>query len=497
MHHSKLANLTLLGLIACSSPDSSFKALQPDIAVAPGEIDFGSVVKLYEVTFEVQVLNAGRAPLDITEIALTDEINGEGIFTITGDADELGQNESLTVAVTFAPIEYLDYEANLVIASNDEDQPEITIPVSGRGSVGSTPDIVIDPASVTFEEVVSGETSGSFFTIKNRGDGPLNILDVAHTGPDVFSLVTDPTGVEIASGAEYTVVAQYSPTDGASGHTGGLIITSTDPDEAETEVVFIGGDGGGGYEFPVAVIDCDGIGIVHPPEVIVVDGTDSYDPKDPDGLNPVSYQWTLLSLPDLSRSELENDTDGAFEFVVDVAGYYDLQLIVTDSNGVVSEPATCQVDAVPAEELYVALSWDTGNSDLDLHLVPEGHSYFGCSDCFFGNPSPPTWASYGYGNPVYALDNQTGYGPENINVDGPSDMKYYIRVHYWADHGGGDTKASISIYVHGELLANLTEDMVDNDRWNVGYVSFLGGTGTFVEEGDVSESNKRSTGDCD
>ena len=483
-----IRSFALLGLMACSSPDSEFKALKPDIAVAPDAIDFGDVVKLYEVSFEVQVLNAGRAPLAIDDIALEDEVNGEGIFTLEGDAEELAPNDSLAVKITFAPEEYLDYEANLVIVSNDEDQPEISIPLTGSGTVGSTPDIVVDPGSVTFNEVAPGETSGGFFTIKNRGDGPLYILDVEMTGDEVFSLVTDPTDLEIASGAEYTVVAQYAPTDGASGHTGGLIITSTDPDEAQTEVVFIGGDGGDGYDFPVAVIDCESIGTIHPPDVVVVDGTGSYDPKNTDGLSPVTYQWTLLSMPELSGTALDNDTDGAFEFVVDVAGVYTLELVVTDSAGIESEPATCQINAVPAEELYVALSWDTGNSDVDLHLVPEGHRYFGEADCYFGNPSPSIWTTSGYGVPVYALDNQTGYGPENINVDSPADMSYYIRVHYWADRGGGDTKATVSIYVHGELLVTLTEDITENDRWNVGSVDMTGGAGVFTEEGDVSPS---------
>jgi uncharacterized protein YfaP (DUF2135 family) len=120
-------------------------------------------------------------------------------------------------------------------------------------------------------------------------------------------------------------------------------------------------------------------------------------------------------------------------------------------------------------------------------MVPQGHSMFGDGDCYFGNPSPSLWFTAGYGVPVYALDNQTGYGPENINVDDPVDMKYYVRVHYWADHGGGDTKATVSIYVHGELLVTLTEDLTDNDRWNVGYVDMTGGAGTFTEEGLVGE----------
>jgi hypothetical protein len=489
MNPIRFIPVAALATIACSTPDAEFKALKPDIAVAPGSIDFGRVVKLYEVTFEVQVLNAGRAPLEIDEITLQEHTGGEGVFVLEGGAEEVDSGDSTSLKITFNPAEYLDYAADLVILSNDEDQPEFRIPVTGTGTIGSTPDIHLEPGSVTFAGVASTETSGGFFTIKNKGDGPLHILDVAPVGDDFFTLVTDPDGLEIASGAEYTVVAQYSPTDGASGHTGGLIITSTDPDEAETEVVFIGGDGGDGYDFPVAIADCAGGGIVNPPDVIIMDGTESYDPKNDDGSRPVTFQWTLLSLPEISASVLDNDTDGAFEFVIDVAGDYDFQLVVTDSAGVDSEPTTCRVQAIPAEELYVAVSWDTGNSDVDLHMVPQGETFFGAGDCYYANPSPARWDTEGYGSPIYALDNQTGYGPENINVDDPVDMKYYIRVHYWADRGGGDTKATVSIYVNGELLETVTGDLTNDDRWNVGYVDMTGGVGVFTEEGTIADKD--------
>jgi len=492
---SAFSRLTLLGLVACSSPDSQFTKLYPDITVAPDAIDFGQVVKLYSVATELQILNAGRAPLDITSIALINEVHAEdgASIVIEGDPVELGPDGVLTVTVNFAPIEYLSYSADLVIESNDEINPIITIPINGSGIVGSTPDIDIDPQSVTFVlPPVTGESTSGHFTISNNGDGPLTILDMIQTGPDVYTLVTDAVGEVIPEGSEKLVVVEYTSNDPlASGHTGILIVQSTDPDEPEVPVVLIGGDGGGGYQFPVAIIDCESIGTVYPPEVIIVDGMDSYDPKDVEEDDPLTYAWTLTSKPDHSQSTIEYPSDPAFEFPVDLAGNYAMQLVVTDSNGISSDPAACVVQAIPSEELYVVLSWNKDQSDVDLHLVPEDTDtvnckFFGCCDCFYANQSPSNWSDLGFGSCVYALDNRSGYGPENVNVEDPDDREYHIRVHYWDDFGADEVKATVQVYLNRdpEPIAIITQDLTYNDKWKVGYVDFVDGVGAFVTGDD-------------
>ena len=146
-------------------------------------------------------------------------------------------------------------------------------------------------------------------------------------------------------------------------------------------------------------------------------------------------------------------------------------LIVTDWNGIKSEQTTCLVDIEPDEDLYVAMSWDTANTDLDLHMIPEGESMWGCNDCSWCNPDPDWFAAWG--NPVYALDNTSGYGPENINVDNPGPFQYDIKAHYWADRGGGATRVTISVYILGELTTTITKTMTSRQQWDVGHVSFV------------------------
>lgn len=496
---------TLLMLVplmaACGEPDTKIVALSPDIVVAPGEVDFGSIVKLYSVSTDVQILNTGRGALDIESIEL--EIAGgyDGVFAVTVDEDlsRIGPGGTAEVSVSFAPQNYVDYRARLLITSDDGDQPVLAVPINGSGVVGSTPDINLSANSIDFGTVTTGETASGYFTIENVGDGDLTILGLElDEGP--FALVTDPSGQTIAGGGEFTVIVEYTPEGDEEGHSTDITIRSTDPDEGAVNVVLLGGNGGD-YQDPIADIDCSALSGITPPRTIVMDGRLSDDPEDLDDSQELTFEWELTERPELSRTYFMNPEQETPELFIDVAGVYEIQLIVTDFNGVSSEPATCEANIVPDEQLYIALSWDTGDSDVDLHLVPGGHAFWGCMDCFFCNPVP-FWPLE-WGIPIYALDNTFGYGPENINVLNPGDQSYYIRVHYYANHGGGATNATVSIYVNKSLYATYTKELPQSRRrWNVGYVTFDGPCTedscdfTFTEEGDVMERGSSECPDC-
>jgi uncharacterized repeat protein (TIGR01451 family) len=59
----------------------------------------------------------------------------------------------------------------------------------------------------------------------------------------------------------------------------------------------------------------------------------------------LSYQWTLASVPPGSRAVLANPTAVRPTFVADLAGLYDIELVVTDAHAVASEQASVLVAA--------------------------------------------------------------------------------------------------------------------------------------------------------
>ena len=68
-----------------------------------------------------------------------------------------------------------------------------------------------------------------------------------------------------------------------------------------------------------------------------LDGTESYDP---DENYPLTYEWEIISTPNGSAavSSASGSSDPTFSFTVDLSGEYTIQLLVTDSLGMVSEP---------------------------------------------------------------------------------------------------------------------------------------------------------------
>ena len=77
-------------MAACGEPDTKIVALSPEIVVAPGEVDFGPIVKLYSVSTDVQILNTGRGALDIESIELEVAGGYSDVFTVEVD-EELGR----------------------------------------------------------------------------------------------------------------------------------------------------------------------------------------------------------------------------------------------------------------------------------------------------------------------------------------------------------------------------------------------------------------------
>jgi hypothetical protein len=477
-----------LGLAACSTPDTQITRLTPELAVAPGEVDFGDVVPSIELQRTVQVVNAGRATLEIQEITLEDTEAGFTLVAPEG-TQELSPDESISLKLSFSPVDFSAYSTNLVITSNDEDDPIMEIAISGEGVIGPQPDIELSTLALDFGSVVPGNTDTQFIIVHNRGDGDLRVIDIEQEGSGTFAVVASPVGQTIASESEGTLLLTYTPDILMSGHTGSLTIISNDPDEPEINVDLSGGDGSS-YAYPIA--DIEGLTEVHPPSNLSLDGTGSTDPEDVDDEFELSYSWSVSDRPDGSNADLLEHDQATAELQIDLAGSYTVQLVVTDFNGISSAPASHTVEAVPVQELYIALSWDKPYSDMDLHVVPSGGTFFSAEDASFCNTSPD-WGSDGTAS--HSGDVSDGYGPETVEISDLSETDYYIGVHYFEDDGGSIVTPTLTIHVDGEPHETVEALMIHNDFWNVGYIRVVDGIGMFIESDDPIESS--TTRECD
>jgi hypothetical protein len=343
----------------------------------------------------------------------------------------------------------------------------LDIPVTCTGGHAPTPDIDLDPVSVDFGTVEVGATATEYVNLSNLGDGDLYIASTMQSGAGSFSLYRDPEGDTLTPASGQTLIIEYTPTV-ATGDYGVLSLVSNDPDETTIDLLMFGNceEGDCEYEYPVAIIE--GPEESEPLETFALDGSGSYDPRGQE----LEYAWNLIGWPTGSGGHISSAVDDFTELYVDLAGEYQVQLVVVNEDGVASAPAKHKVDVLPSDSVHVEMFWDSPNSDLDLHLAQEGQPIFLTpTDCNYCNVNPE-WGVEGVSSddPSLDLDDVTGYGPENININAPADGNYDMHVHYFRDNGAGAVVATVRVYLEGAVAYEVSEVMEYDDRWFVGSV---------------------------
>jgi hypothetical protein len=466
-----LVALSTIGALACggnATDKYGFTQLEPDAELTPATIDFGDVIVPYTSTQTFTLLNAGRSALKVEDIYIS---NDEGnVFSVDFEPTEVEEDGRIEVEVDFAPEIYEEFSASVVILTDDPEDPTMGVPLTGSGVDGPIPELVIDPGALDFGLVEVG-TSGSLpMELVNQGGGTITIDSALLDGSGAFSFVSPSlaslAGTTIEGGQSLPVLVSYAPT-GTSGDNATLQLVTDDPRNPEQQA-FMLGNGGGDFQYPDAEIECPGT--VQPPSAVPLDGRASVDPMNPSG--ELEYIWTILDTPDGSSTTEVIDPGKAYtSLFVDLAGSWTVQLEVENEVGLRSEPDVCQFDAIPPKNVHVELIWDTGNSDLDLHLVQGGAQPFELpGDCTYCNKNPDWNEAGGADDPLLALDDRTGYGPENINMDSPGNGDYVVWVHYFDDKGGGDSIATVRIWINGSMEWEGSALLGQRDMWRVGFL---------------------------
>jgi hypothetical protein len=225
----------------------------PDIAVAPASVTFPDVIQgQSSPPEEVTLSNTGAADLTVTGIAI---VTGTHYAVAAGGSNACASltptipaGGNCTVQVTFSPLAVANGIADtLRITSDDPDEGTVDVPLSGNGVAGPTPDIAVAPASVTYTDVVFGNSSApQAVTLSNTGAADLSVTNISLNDVTNFSLDLNggPNGCgsatpTIASGTNCTVSVTFSPLSVAS-FSANLTIVSNDPDEGTVDVPLSG-----------------------------------------------------------------------------------------------------------------------------------------------------------------------------------------------------------------------------------------------------------------
>lgn len=103
------------------------------------------------------------------------------------------------------------------------------------------------------------------------------------------------------------------------------------------------------------------------------------------------------------------------------------------------------------------------------------------ADAFWFTPRP-NWGTLdplANDDPSLDRDDTDGAGPENLNLaNGQNGAAYVIGVHYWSDHGLGESTATVRIYVDGLLIDERSQVMMNLNLWHVGQFDWSSGVFT-------------------
>jgi hypothetical protein len=221
----------------------------PEITVTPVFIDYGSFA-LGDVSGAdvVTISNSGEGVLRISEAALSEP---DGPYSVTAlDETELLADESLDLVIEYEPTDVGIQRGQLVIRSNDTDQPavpveleaeviEVTPPDSG------TPRLLAAPEGHDFGVLPVGELEQQSFILTNVGDAQLTITDlrfITATSELTLDKQFATNGAlpwTLAPDEQASIQVEYAPDDDILDHAE-IVALSNDPESPETSIFATG-----------------------------------------------------------------------------------------------------------------------------------------------------------------------------------------------------------------------------------------------------------------
>lgn len=204
---------------------------KPLISVNPSAIDFDSVLINTAKEKLLQVFNDGIATLVINNI---DSDNSQFSVDLTQFSLEPGERK--TLKVTFQPLQYEHINANLTITSNDPDNPNLVVALSGVGRKKKYQKIVVSPDTLNFGTIALTSYHQLQLTISNTGEQNLYV-DSIRVSDNQFTSRAD--NFQIPGSTDTSITISFNPT--LIGQTkAALTIYNDDITNPAVEIILIG-----------------------------------------------------------------------------------------------------------------------------------------------------------------------------------------------------------------------------------------------------------------
>lgn len=403
---------------------------------------------------------------------------------------ELQNGESVDITLVFRPLSEGDFAATLVVETVELEIP-LQIEAEARQVASGRP--VLEPAEVRFLRREVGRDVSQRVRVTNGGDTDAALSRITVRSPYSVTAVGGgalvlPT-VRLAPG-EFTDVEVHYRAEEAGTSQGTVTFWFDTATQADLQAF--------GDAVQPGVLQCDetvldfgdvprGQGVSRS-----VHCTTSGGPYVLDRVRFATGSAADFTLNPGSPTLVGGNLDFEVRFApIGLEGKHDGIVEIVPLHQVTTHvAATAEVLPPPPgqSDLEISMTWNTGSSDFDLHLVRlPGLPFDRDRDCHFDNVHPD-WGQVDYtgDDPILTTDDVNGYGPETISLLHAAPGSYEL----WAQFYGYDreippsTTVLIDYQLRGQPVRSVSRNLLDcGVAWRVGRFDFDGSGVQFVGDG--------------
>jgi hypothetical protein len=188
----------------------------PTLVVSPAAIDFGAAEIGLARTLTVSMRNEGTKGVTISELAL---MAADGVsFELVAAPDlptVVSPNDTVTAELRFVPTTTGTATGTLHILSDDSDNPDMVLPVSGEALPEPVVQLTVSPSPMDFGEIRVDTAQTLPLSMTNIGSAPLDVtgLTVSNGVNNIFQLGLDrQTPFTVNPGDTETINVVFRPT---------------------------------------------------------------------------------------------------------------------------------------------------------------------------------------------------------------------------------------------------------------------------------------------
>lgn len=470
------------------------EGVDTDVVVEPLALSFSSLFVGETRTLPFFIRNIGTEPHQVTELVFVSSNTQSTVelaldpmttpnvpFTLAGGASQ-------QIDVVYTPVDDTDDVDQVRIQATGAPNP-IQVMINGTADVMPTPRIDVQPAMLDFGQVEVAQNRALNLTIGNLGTADLAMTADVSIEPagTPYTLMNAPAASDVFRPMDTTTFAvSFAPTAVGIAPAAEVVIRSDDP---STPVVRVPLSGEGTMmAVPAIYVDPNPLVFGAVPRgtrasrsvLIRNDGTAPLVLNLVRLSNNAGMRFTLPSPPasPTTLAPTQSTTFNVEYFDSGIVATYNgaLEITSNDPGGTVVVPITASTDPPPPAmtDISVTLTWSSTVSDMDLHLIRPGGSFFDRpDDCCFCNTNPD-WGMSGVpqDNPFLDRDDLFGPGPETINLSVAENGEHQVVVHHYNDRGNGPVTVTVEVSIRGTVVATRTETLDASERWIAGRITW-------------------------